>query len=265
METDAPETWDDTTPSFEIDGGDEFDPYLLSSRIEILAVLRALIEKKAMLAVHLDDRRSFFLTSVIGVAPGELGLIVDVANNEEMNRAALSARNLVLTAVLDKVKVQFRASRLRNIENEGRPAFLVPFPEKLLRLQRREFFRLATSIANPIRLCTTIRHPDLGVRSIDVPLSDISGGGVGLMVTLEQSRLFEKGDTLDECKIVLPTDVLIATLRVRNLFDVTARNGARLIRVGCEYVGLPPARLTVVQRFITRIERERKARLNGLA
>ena len=64
---------------------------------------------------------------------------------------------------------------------------------------------------------------------------------------------------------MLPNEgLLVATLSVRTLFSVTTRNGSRLVRLGCEFVDLPALRLTMLQRYITRVERERKAQLNGM-
>jgi c-di-GMP-binding flagellar brake protein YcgR len=103
-------------------------------------------------------------------------------------------------------------------------------------------------------------------RAIDVSLLDISGGGVGLMAPLDVAGLLEKGQMLEDCKIMLPNEgLLVVTLCVRNLFDVTTRGGARYVRVGCEFIGLPAARLSAVQRYIIQSERERKARLDGLS
>jgi hypothetical protein len=65
--------------------------------------------------------------------------------------------------------------------------------------------------------------------------------------------------------MTLPDEgLLVANLCVRNKFDVTTRSGSRYIRVGCEFVSLPGARMSMVQRYITRVERERKARISGM-
>lgn len=252
-------------PRFEPELTDDHSQYLLHSRTEILAVLRSLIQKGALITVHFDHGKSFFLTSMLSLSADGGQFIVDVGSNAEMNARALAATRLVFTALHDKMKVQFGVDGLHTTDYEGRPAFAGNVPEKLLRLQRREFFRLSTPIANPIRVCTTIRHPIHGAQAVDLPLLDISGGGVGLMLTHEQADLLEPGQTIENCKIMLPGEgLLVATLSVRNRFDVVTRSGGRYVRMGCEFVALPGARLTVVQRYITRIERERKARLSGL-
>ena len=250
---------------FELEQTDDYSQYLLFSKTEILAVLRSLIQKGAMVSVYFDHGKSFFLTTVLALAPDNNQFIVDIGSNDEMNSKALQANHLIFTTQVDKVKVQFSLDRLTTTRSEGRPAFLAAIPEKLLRLQRRDFFRLSTPIAEPVRLHTTIAREGQEPRHIEAPLLDISGGGVGLMVNLDQAELFEMGERLDNCKIMLPNEGLLATtLSVRNRFEVTTRSGSRHMRIGCQYIDLPPARLTVIQRYITRIERERKARLNGL-
>ncbi len=252
-------------PQFELEQPDDYSKYLLYSKSEILAVLRTLIQKSAMITAYFDQGNSFLLTSIIALTADNREFILDLGSNEEMNRKALLTEKLIFTTNIDKVKVQFSLNKLSLTQYDGRPAFLGSVPDSLLRLQRREFFRLATPIANPVRFSCTVRRPDHSALLFEAPLLDISGGGVGLMATLEQAPLFQQGDTLNDCKIMLPDEgMLVATLTVRNMFDVTTRSGSRHVRVGCEFTGLTSPRLSMVQRYITRIERERKARLNGL-
>ncbi|MFZ4535682.1 flagellar brake protein [Propionivibrio sp.] len=253
-------------PQFELEQSDQYSQFLLYSKSEILAVLRTMIQRGAMITVHFDQGRSFLLTSMITLSADNREFILDVGSNEEMNARALLAKKLIFTTIIDKVKVQFSLNKLLPTQNDGRAAFLGKVPETLLRLQRREYFRLSTPIANPVTLNTTLYREDGSALLVALPLLDVSGGGVGLTATPDQARLFQRGDTLADCKMMLPDEgLLVTTLCVRNLFDVTTRSGARFVRVGCEYVSLPPARLNMVQRYITRVERERKARLSGLA
>jgi len=257
---------DQVPPQFELEQSDEYSQFLLHSKSEILAVLRSLIQKGAMITVHFDQGRSFLLTTMLSLRSDNREFILDIGSNEEMNRRALLADKLILTTVIDKVKVQFSLNKLSQTQNEGRAAFLGTVPETLLRLQRREYFRLSTPVVNPVKLSAITRRPDNSAVHVELPLLDVSGGGVGLMATLDHAQLFARGNTLSDCKMMLPEEgLLVVTLCVRNLFDVTTRNGSHYVRMGCEFVNLSGARLNMVQRYITRVERERKARLSGMA
>ncbi|MDR2165980.1 MAG: flagellar brake protein [Zoogloeaceae bacterium] len=251
-------------PQFEIDlNDDDYSQYLLYSKTEILAVLRSIIQKGTLATVHFNHGKFFFLTTMIALLPGNTEFILDAGSDEEVNARAIEADELFFTVMVDKVKIQFRLKWLRRVDYQGRSAFAGAVPDTLLRLQRREFFRLSTPVANPIHLCVTLGP---GHQAIDIPLLDISGGGVGLMAPVNLDSLLQKGLLLEMCKITLPGEgLLVVDLCVRNLFDVTTRGGLRYVRVGCEFVRLPAARLSAVQRYIIHVERERKARLNGMS
>ncbi|MBS1229392.1 MAG: YcgR family protein [Proteobacteria bacterium] len=265
-ESEAPTGSDPLPPVFELEQTDDYSRFLLHSKSEILALLRALIQKRSMITVHFDHGRSFLLTTIIALSDDNREFILDIGSNEDMNRRALLADKLILTTIADKVKVQFSLNKLSPTQSGGGPAFLAKIPEQLLRLQRREFFRLSTPVANPLKLCATLTGADASVQQLELPLMDLSGGGVGLVARPDQAELFKRGDTLKDCQIMLPDEgLLVATICVRNIFEVTTRIDSHFFRLGCEFIGLSPARSTLVQRYITRVERERKARLNGLS
>lgn len=264
-ETETPAPPERTPPGFELEKNNDYSKFLLYSKSEIASVLRALIQKGAMITVYFDHGKSFMLTALIALGQDNREIIFDIGSDSEMNSRALAADKLTFSTSLDKVKVQFTLTRLSGTTYEGRPAFRGAVPETLLRLQRREYFRLSTPIASPIKCIIPMTRPDDSALIAEAPLLDISGGGVGLMVQPEQASLYERGMTFTECKISLPEEgLLVTTLRVRNAFDVTAKNGAVYIRVGCEFIDLKGARLTLIQRYITRVERERKARISGM-
>ncbi len=251
---------------FEIEQADNFSEYLLHSKAEIVAVLRSLIQRRALVSAYLDQGQEFLLTSLLEVDTDNGELLLDWGRDEALNRQALQASQLVLSATLDKVKVQFTLHQLAETHSDGRPAFRAALPDKVLRLQRREYFRLSTPIAKPVKFVTTIKRMDGSELIAEASLLDISGGGVGLMATPSLAALLPSGMALSDCKMTLPDEgLLVANLCIRNKFDVTTRGGARYVRVGCEFLALPGARMSMVQRYITRVERERKARLSGMA
>lgn len=242
-----------------------YGKYLLHSRSEIIFVLRAVLQKGSLITVYFDQGRSFLLTALVDLDAERGTLTFDMGSDEEMNNRALKADRFVLTTSLDKVKVQFSLKRLELSKHGNRPALRSTIPESVLRLQRREYYRLTTPIATPVRCKLAVTKPDGATVPMDLPLLDISGGGIGLMVKPEHKEDFKVDTVFRDCRIELPEEgVLVCNLIVRNAFDVTTKSGNQHVRVGCEYEDLPGTRLTMVQRYITRIERERKARQSGM-
>lgn len=240
--------------------------YLLHSRTEIIFVLRAAMQKGSMITAHFDEGKSFLLTALLDVDADKGTLVFDLGSDRQMNERALRAKRIIFTTALDKVKIQFRVPHLESVKHGGRMAFRSQLPTSLLRLQRREYYRLVTPVATPI-ICQMLlsRSPQAAPAETAVPLLDISGGGVGLLARPELEGAFQVGDVFTDCRIELPEEgLLVCNLAVRNKFHVTTKSGNQHLRVGCEFDNLPGTRLSMVQRYITRVERERKARAAGL-
>jgi len=251
-------------PSFELES-DAYGKYLLHSRTEITFLLRSMLKKECMVTIYFDHGRFFFLTALLDLDEKNGHVLIDVGSDEAVNQRALKADHLLCTASLDKVKIQFSLKGLQAAKQGGRPAFLARLPQSVLRLQRREYFRLDTPQGNPIICQMKVARENGGYVNLNLPLLDISGGGVGLMAPLDSETMLAVGNQFSACRIDIPEEgVIQVDLIVRNAFHITMRNGSQHLRVGCEYVDLPGSRLSMVQRYITRIERERKARASGL-
>lgn len=244
----------------------DYSRYLLYSRSEILFVLRSIVQKKCMLTVHFDSGRAFFLTALLSISEDGQWLYFDMGSEEDINRRALLTDRLMLTAILDRVKIQFSLKKADVVDYNGRKAFASRLPETLLRLQRREHFRLATPIAEPVKCTMEIALPQGGTTKQELTILDISGGGVGLKVADIDASAFLVGTLFNGCQIVLPPEPepIITGLCVRNALNTASKTGTQYLRVGCEYVELPGTALTLVQRYIIRVERERRARERGL-
>lgn len=249
--------------NLELERADVYSQYLLHSQAEVVYVLRSAMQKGCMITVYFDMGQSFFLTSLLDVATE--GIILDYGSDEEINRRALKVQRLICTTSVDKVKVQFALDGLSLVEHEGRHAFFSKRPDSVLRLQRREYFRVPTPIANPLVCKTPLPAADGQVQYTDLPLLDISAGGLCLMVSTEQAEYFPRGQIFNQCYLDLPEEGQITLdLEACNAFEVTTRTGNRYTRVGCSFFGLSNAKLAAVQRYITKLERERKARISGL-
>jgi flagellar brake protein len=74
------------------------------------------------------------------------------------------------------------------------------------------------------------------------------------------------GLTYRDCKIDLPEIGMVSTgLQVRNALEMTLLNNKTNRRLGCEFIDISRGNLAMVQRYITKLERERNARVAGLS
>jgi c-di-GMP-binding flagellar brake protein YcgR len=242
----------------------DYTQYLLHNRNEILYILRSLQAAADNVTVHFNEGHDFLLSAVIAIDEG--GITLDYGGNAELNRRALAAEKHFCVANHNRIRIQFLLRSMREISFNGAPAFYAPLPDAVLRLQRREYFRLTTPVAHPIKCRIPVSHHVEHSRSaMEANVIDISGGGLAIMVP-PAGASFAAGDTFANCRVELPdVGIVVASLEVRNVFEVTLRSGAQVTRAGCQFANLPGPMLTLVQRYIIKAERERKARESGMA
>jgi c-di-GMP-binding flagellar brake protein YcgR len=134
----------------------------------------------------------------------------------------------------------------------------------LLRLQRREFYRLTTPIARPLKCRMPLPLVGGDEHLHEATVFDISGGGIGISAPPEDVP-FATQQQVQNCRIELPeVGIVTCTVKVCSVFEITLKSGARVKRAGCEFVKLPGPMATLIQRYIIKVERERKARESGL-
>lgn len=246
---------------FELLQADDYSRYLLRGRTDILFNLRGLIQKRAMLSAFIDASADSFLTAIIALSADENHLVLDAASDDTVNRRVEAAEQLICVTQLDRIKVQFAARSIQRIQHEGHDAFRVPVPDVMLRLQRREYFRLTAPSSHSLTclIPTTIGGERREI-SVEASVLDISGGGLSITVPSE-GMVVEPDMEFGNCRLMLPeTGVIVTSLRVRNLFRITNRDGSITLRAGCEFTHLSSAMASTIQRYILKIERERNAR-----
>ena len=171
-------------PDFEIDHRNDYAQYLLSDPQEISHYLKQLANRGKLLTAHLDGGKQFFLTALVAVDDERGVILFDTAQAEALNRAAVMAKQVTLTANLDRIKIQFRLPGLREQSHEGRRVLAAAMPGALLRLQRREYFRLTPPVARPLVCQIHLEQTDGSLQTLHCGVSDISCGGISLTVPM---------------------------------------------------------------------------------
>ena len=241
--------------------GDQYSQYLLTGKNEMFAVCRGLSDNVSLISMIFNGGHDMVLTTLISW--GDNGLLLDFGASEEMNQAALKADKLFCSAQLDKVEIQFILRGVRRVVVDGRPTFHAPLPESILRLQRREYFRLLTPIVNPLRCKIRCNDAAGSPMSLSAQLVDISVGGVCLAGLPADLPLDTSTEFVDSSIDLPEGGSIVATLRLRWLTEIVSRSGVPSKRAGFEFIRLPHAKSTLIQRYITKTERDRKARESG--
>ena len=237
----------------------------VDSRREIVSLLRSLGEKNQLIRMLVHGEADVCVTSILAVDADTNSLYLDCSVDPAQNARIMAAKRLAFETTLDKIRILFSTEQtLSTTTFNGGPALLMEIPDTLIRLQRREFYRMATPVSNPVRATIPI-PPELGGGNAMVPLADISCGGIAI---LDNKLVLGNtiGNKYPSCRIDLPEIGLVTTgLRIRNSLELTLLNNKSNRRLGCEFIDISRGNLALVQRYITRLERERNARVAGLS
>lgn len=236
--------------------------YEITSRREIVSLLRQIGEKNQLVRMLIQGEQDVCVTSLLDMDADAGTLTIDCSIDRAQNVRILAKQRIRFETTLDKIRIVFVVDHMASTTYEDRPALRCAIPASLIRLQRREYYRMETPMVNPVRVTIPLAL-ETGVGNEVFTLSDISVGGVAIMdnkLLLGQSH----GQKLTGCMLALPDGVVSTTLVVRNTTELTLLNGKKARRVGCEFLDLSRGSLAIVQRYITKLERERNAKVAGL-
>ena len=236
----------------------ELERFTVHSRVEILFLLRAMQKRKLLVNLDLPDSRCIIVTSVLAVDEANNTLILDSARGDALQHELLAAKEVEFSTQLDGVSISFLTGPIAACEYEKLPAVRIALPQALVRLQRREHFRVPLPITKPVQ-CIVPLEQDTGVEQVATHIVDIGGGGVAIVETSGRHN-YVTGMILSNCHLLLPDlNEVVTSLEIRNLEEIRLQNGKTKTRLGCKFVELPNDMAALLQRYVMNIER---ARLN---
>lgn len=220
------------------------------SRREIIAILREIIDRRLLVTLYFGPADGFIVTNLLHLNPDFEELVLDLAQDAAVNRVIEAAERLTFVTFVDQIKTQFSAQRAELTRFENQPALRTRLPQSVLRLQRRNFFRVTAPKAAP--LVCQVPMPDGALA--EFMIDDLSVGGAAILAG-PGFELFAAGTVFENCRIDLPEHgVILTTIELRN----QAPAGER-IRYGCRFLHLAGTVESLLQRYISQLERTRRA------
>lgn len=227
----------------------------VTGRTAIQFTLAGYAREHESFSLHFNMGQDMFLTTLLAVQPDKERLVFDCSGSAETNRRFLNSQHSQFVGHPGGIPVQFSCGPASEITYEGSTAFAVALPQKLVRLQRRENFRVETPRLKPLVFFGRLPSGEL----LKLPSHDISVSGIGLNAeSLPEGLASEQ--VLEKCHFQLPGDPneLFVKATVRRIQERETRSGSRYWQIGLEFNQLSTGDENRIQRYIDRIERERR-------
>lgn len=224
--------------------------YFLLGQVEILSVLNDLAHRREPVSVYFNNGQSFILTVILSARSD--GLVFDLGGDPNMNRQLAQVRQCVFMAFPDGIRVQFPGFNPQRFMWGNDEAFWVPIPERIIRLQRREFYRSLPPLSQ--NFTAQLRDADGNVIT-DWRIHDLSVGGFGVITEGEpQLRI---GDTILDVWITLPNKYHVHCQVTIQHITFVERTKLGQFQIGFRFQNLSHAMDISIQKTILNIEYER--------
>ncbi len=227
------------------------DRYFLRGRMEIISVLNDLIHRREQITVHFNSGRDFFMTTVLEARQD--ALVFDISGDAKINQRLSQSSGCVFVARLNGIRVQFVVTQPERFSWGGSDAYIVPLPERIVRMQRRESYRITLPVTKP--LIVKFYAAD-GIGLGEFATHNLSVGGLGIAAVgrtaLELSEKIARARVLLTKQRSVDCDAV-----VRHTTVLAERANESHYRIGVAFSDLPSSMGVMIQRYITKTEHER--------
>lgn len=240
------------------------DPFLLTSELEIRSVLRSIRRHETLLRMYTHGNSDqSIMTTILALDDDAQRLIVDASSDDALNLRLSKSSAVLFETRLDSVNIHFEGGELQSIVHDELPAFSLPYPKTLRRIQRREYYRVDIPVGEPAACTILVTEPGQTPRSVAVRMKDLSAGGVALL-DMDSLLPHESGTTFKNAVLTLPeAGEATVDLTVLRVHTEVLPNQKEIVELGCEFSAPANSATMLIQNYIGRLERRLNAKRHG--
>jgi c-di-GMP-binding flagellar brake protein YcgR len=231
-----------------IDGSDRF--YYGAG--DIFGVLRALQAERSSVNVQFDNGAQLYNTMILEANLAERYFLMDEVTPRDGHRKIEDGVSFSIRASINGIKVHAKdLVRGRILKNADGIYYQIPFPAKMLYMQRREAFRayVPGSMAAIARFSSPEREQFLNGRVINMSATGIRVSFPGqIEPELQMNESFDAYIQIQALEQNLDVKLEIVYYEYNKDRDQTM--------CGCRFVDLQRANQIIINRFVTFLQRE---------
>lgn len=228
----------------------ENEEFLVHSHSSIASILRNLMRENSTISAYLPTSEEVVATGILHVDLEKKMVILDVTKEAKRNHEFSNTNNVLFDLKQNSVILQFHAKQTQPARFNGESAVYIDLPDRMLRLQRREYYRVAAFSAANV-MCV-IKEASGDIHKLEV--EDVSLGGIGALL-VEETLAVKQFKIFHDCELRIPGfATLTVDLQIRNCFEKILPNGKRVRRLGLSYSNLKPEKENQLQKYINKIQ-----------
>ena len=219
---------------------------------DIFGVLRALQTERSLVNIQFDDGAQLYNTMVLDANLQERYFLIDEVTPRDGHRKIDERSKFSIRASIHGIKVHAKdLVSARTLNNADGIYYQVPFPAKMLYMQRREAFRayVPGSMKTTARFTSEEREESLFGRILNMSATGIRVGFPG--------EVFPELGPMEKFNALIDIQAQETSLECQLeiiYFQYSKERNQTLC--GCRFIDLPRASQQVVNRFVTFVQRE---------
>lgn len=234
------------------------EEFSLSAVPTVRKLLTTIDEDEHELYVYLQADHTQFVTEILSIDWNSGQMWLGTPYEKTLSAQCSISTSYVVVSFPDGVKVQFSGLGILPSQYQGADALRIAIPKTIVRLQRRNYFRVMADeeLNSQVKL-------EIPTVSCPVTLIDISLAGCGLSLQTPPS-LHQAGEVIQDVRLTLPDGEgsMLVELVVRNIKPMA--DHPEMVQLGCEMKTVERGSERRLQRFLLATERRQRANLHSI-
>jgi len=210
--------------------------------------LHRIQERHLLVSITIADRQDTHNSILVSLDGIHKQLLLDALNDKKSHEALMQARVFTLLVEYDGIEIGFEGKVENFVEYEGRMAYLVNFPNKLIYNQRRKAFRVPISLDTDYTVI--LQNGDQECEGL---ITNVSHGGLRLEFDNRVKFDFKKYGAIDACQFYTSEGIeIVCRVEVRN---IVRNNEQRVIKVGVKFTNINRIQQQYIRNFVSQMQR----------
>lgn len=234
------------------------EEFSLSAVPTVRKLLNTIDEDEHELYVYLQADQTQFVTEILNIDWSSGLMWLGTPYDKSLSSKCNGSTSYVMVSFPDGVKVQFAGIGILQSQYQGADALRVAIPRTIVRLQRRNYFRVMADdeLNSQVKI-------DIPTVSTPISLIDVSLAGCGLYLKTSPDA-HQPGEIIQNVRLTLPDGEgsMLVELVVRNIKRMV--DEPEMAQLGCEMKMLERSSERRLQRFLLATERRQRASLHSI-
>lgn len=233
-------------------------PYTTSNPQQIIKYLLTLMSNKCLIAVHPGNEAEAFLTVILELDQQNKRGFFDLGPDTEFNQRIVNSAFVLFTAEFHGISVAFKSANIKITSYKNNAVFEFPLPESMTWRERREYYRVRLPLSQ-VGECVILHKDQTSSR---FNLYDISISGFAILLEMpgqETMPFWMPGNHFQQAHLSLPgANPIEVAFSICEIVAFNPEKVHKQAKVGCKLTKISSAGESTIQRYMQKIELERK-------